>query len=141
MNNLNPNLWGNPTWTALHYITFAYPDNPTDKEKYDMKQFFQSITNVLPCEKCRIHFAQNLTIHPLNDKVLSCRYNLINWLRDVHNEVNIMNNKKTWSYDELMDYYSKNQTNGNNNIEIITIFLLILIIIIIVVYMIKRNQL
>ena len=133
MNNIDPLIWGKHLWRAMHYITIAYPDNPRDRDKENMNQFFQSVGRILPCEKCRIHFAQNLLKYPLNDDVLSSRYNLINWLRNIHNEVNIEQNKKVWSYQEVIDYYSKDK-KGFSCAEIITICLIILIIVIVIVY-------
>ena len=133
MNNINPSLWGGDFWRAMHYITISYPDNPRDRDKENMNLFFQSVGRILPCEKCRVHFAQNLLKYPLTDDVLSSRYNLINWLRNIHNEVNKELNKKQWSYQDVIDYYSKDKA-GLSCAEILTICLLILIIVIVVVY-------
>lgn len=133
MNNINPSLWGPHSWKMLHYITMAYSDNPTNQDKNNMKNFFFSIKNVLPCEKCRVHFALNLEKYPLTDYVLSSRYNLINWLKDIHNEVNIRTGKKQYSYDELIKEYENKNTN-NCNVEIVTVILLVLIVIIIAIY-------
>lgn len=129
--NINPSLWGPSGWKMMHYITLAYPDEPTKEDKENIKNFFMGVKNVLPCENCRIHFAMNLKNSPLNDNVLSCRYNLINWLNDIHNEVNKRTGKKTYTYDELMKEYSN---KNNYNVEIVTVILLILIIIIILIY-------
>lgn len=137
MNNINPNLWGPSMWKTLHYITISYPNNPTDQDKQNMKTFFQSISNVLPCEKCRAHFAQHLTKYPLTDNVLSSRYNLVNWLINVHNEVNAMNNKRQWTYEQVMDYYAKDHIQ-DNCIEIATIILLIIIIVVVVYFLYKK---
>jgi hypothetical protein len=67
MNNINPSLWGACFWKAMHYITISYPDNPRERDKEHMGQFFRSVGNILPCEKCRVHFAQNLIKYPLTD--------------------------------------------------------------------------
>lgn len=137
--NINPQLWGNSCWDFMHYLTIAYPDEPNDDDKLKIKNFFLSIKDVLPCEKCRIHFAINLQNTPLNDYVLSSRYNLINWLRNIHNEVNTRQNKKIFSYDEVIKKYS-NKYN-NYNVEILTFILIILLIIIIIIYYkIKKNN-
>jgi hypothetical protein len=138
MNNINPTLWGPHAWKILHYITVAYPDNPTSKDKENIKNFFMSFSNVIPCENCRIHFALNLNKYPLTDSILSSKYNLINWLRDIHNEVNNRTGKPLMSYDDLIREYSDKKDNSNNNIEIVTIILLIVIIILIFIY-IKLN--
>jgi hypothetical protein len=116
----------------MHYVSVAYPDNPTENDKEHIKNFFLSIGNVLPCATCRYHFSNNLKNFPLSDTVLSTRCNLINWLKDIHNEVNIRHNKKPWTYDDVIKKYTQ---NNSYTIEIISITLLIVIIIIIIVYM------
>ena len=130
--NINPLLWGPHSWKMMHYITMAYPDDPSVEDKENIKNFFSSLKNVLPCENCRVHFELNLKKHPLNNNVLSCKYNLINWLNDIHNEVNIRTGKKTYTYNELIKEYSNKKTNYN--VEVVTVILLILIIVIILIY-------
>ena len=137
MNNIKPDLWGKFLWEAMHYITMAYPDRPSQREKVDMQQFFLSVGHIVPCEKCRVHYQQNLIKYPLNEHALSSRYNLINWLRNIHNEVNVMLNKKQWSYDDVINHYMQPR---NNYIEITTVVLLVLIIVIIVGYYIIRTK-
>jgi len=134
MNNINPKLWGPPCWKFLHYVTIAYPDYPTPQDKENVKSFFYSLGGVLPCENCQHHFAKNFEKYPLSDKVLSCRYNLVNWLIDIHNDVNARNGKKIWSYDEVMDLYTKDN-NMNFTINCMTVGLIVLIIVILLVYL------
>lgn len=138
MNNIDPNLWGPPAWKFLHYVTISYPDDPTYQDKEKIKNFFISLSNIIPCEKCRVHFAINLNKFPLTDNVLSCRYNLINWLREIHNEVNIRTGKKIYSYDDLMNEYVHN-TKSDGRIEIVTIVFLIIILLLIFIYMFSRT--
>ena len=132
--NLNPTTWGSHYWKAMHYLTIAYPDEPTDIDKTNVKQFFTSVGKILPCEKCRVHFAQHLQKYPLSDIVLSSRYNLINWLKDIHNEVNLEFNKKIWTYDDVIDEYGDQTDKHSCGLEIATICLLVLIVIIILIY-------
>jgi len=136
--NIKPSLWGSHFWRSMHYLTVAYPDNPTDDDKRNAEKFFLSVGNILPCQTCRVHFAQNLQRYPLTANVLSCRYNLINWLNDIHNEVNTRTNKKRWTYDDIIAEYTT-QPKQSYTIELITIFLLILLMVIIIVYM-KRQK-
>jgi hypothetical protein len=131
--NINPSLWGPHGWKIMHYITISYPDNPTKEDKDKILKFFMAIKDVLPCENCRVHFSMNLQKYPLSDDILSCKYKLINWLKDIHNEVNIRTGKKIYTYDELIKEYSNNN-NNNYNIEIVTVVLLLLIVIIILIY-------
>lgn len=135
--NISPSLWGPHCWKFLHFLTLSYPDNPSNEDKIKIKNFVLSLKDVLPCETCRHHFHKNLDRFPVTETVLSSRYNLVNWLLNVHNEVNSRNNKKQYSYDDLLKEYNLGENAGNISVEIITIMLLMLLVIIIVMYMLK----
>jgi len=124
---MEPEIWGPSGWTFLHTITLNYPDNPTEEEKMNHKDFFNNIKNVIPCPKCREHYKENLQKYPLDD-VLESKEKLVKWLIDIHNEVNKSNNKKIYSYDEVIQKYDK-MYKGSNNINTILIILVILLIV------------
>ena len=109
---MEPNIWGPGAWTFLHSITFQYPESPSDMEKQKYYVFFNSLKNVLPCPVCRGHYETNLENLPIR---LDTRQELIEWLIDVHNEINIMNNKKVYSYDEVYEIYNKMYDNNISN--------------------------
>lgn len=136
INNISPNEWGPSAWRFMHYITMAYPDNPTTIDKQNMKTFFSSIGSILPCEKCRINFAKHTSVYPLNDYVLNSRFDLVNWLIDVHNEVNKMNGKKVLSYDEVIQLYLYKQHDNclivNTRTAVIIVSLVIIIVLVII---------
>ena len=131
---MEPKVWGPPAWRFLHLITFQYPENPSDKDKKNYYIFFNSLKDVLPCPNCREHYSNHFKKHPIQ---LESRKELIEWLIDIHNEVNLMLGKKTYSYDEVYELYddinssndndNDNDTydNGSNNITVV--FLLILV--------------
>lgn len=142
--NINPKIWGKYFWGASHCLTFAYPENPTDDDKKTIKQYFESLQNILPCEKCRYHYKLNLTKYPLTNDVLSSRYKLIKWLVDLHNEVNVRTGKQEMTVDQTINYYS----NPENQIEHygepiiispIIIILLLLILIFALIYYMKKD--
>jgi hypothetical protein len=136
INNISPDEWGPPAWRFMHYITMAYPDNPTNIDKQNMKSFFSSIGYILPCEKCRLNFSRHTSSYPLNDDVLSSRFDLVNWLINVHNEVNKMNGKKVLSYDEVMELYLYKKHDNclivNTRTAVIIVSIIIIIILIII---------
>ena len=113
--NINPTYWGPPAWKFLHYITLSYPDNPVDSDKVRVYNFFMNIKDVLPCEKCRFNFNDHLVKYPLDNNVLSSRYNLANWLLNIHNEVNISLGKPIFTYNQLLEMLSSNGINANSN--------------------------
>ena len=126
----NNNIWGPPAWTFLHTVTYNYPENPTDDDKRNFYNFFMSLQHVLPCNKCKAHYRQNIQKYDLSES-LDSRENLVKWLIDLHNNVNKDNGKPIWSYSEVYNKYREmyNQTNIYNNIIIFTIILIVLILI------------
>ena len=141
--NINPKIWGNFFWKTMHYITLSYPENPDENHKENVKLFFSSMQTLLPCENCRHHFTELLKTNPLTDNILQSKYNLINWLLNIHNNVNVRLNKKEWSYDEFIKHYSisnANQENDNKFLQISTILFLIVAITIIVIYINKSKS-
>lgn len=126
MYNINPKLWGNCMWSTLHYISFSYPDIPTNVDMENMRIFFTHIGNVLPCEICRHHFNINITKFPLTNDVLKSRYNLIYWLVHFHNEVNIQIGKPIMTIDDVIKKYSSvHNYNIDKNLINISILLLL----------------
>lgn len=122
MINLGPNVWGPYGWKFLHFITIGYPENPSNQDKLNYKNFFQSLGNVIPCPTCAQHYKQHMDLLPLTDSILSNKKNLINWLIDVHNEVNKTLNKRTYTYEEGIDLILSNFNNGNCLINIINFY-------------------
>ena len=98
----NNNVWGPPAWTFLHTITYNYPENPSDNDKKNYHNFFDSLQHVLPCEKCKGHYKQNIQKYDLNNS-LDNREDLVKWLIDLHNEVNKYNGKRVWSYSDVFN--------------------------------------
>lgn len=139
LDNINPNMWGKSFWSAIHYITIAYPNNPTDEDKQNIIAFFTSLQNVLPCEKCRNHFKANLISYPLTNDILSSKANLISWAVGVHNEVNRRTGKPEMSVNDAIALYT-NQSSNFINAQYVVMILSILLIVGLIIYF-KRNVL
>lgn len=43
---------GLSTWNLLHTMAAAYPDQPTELQKEDIKSFFGIISRTYPCDIC-----------------------------------------------------------------------------------------
>ena len=82
-------IWGPSAWNFLHSITFNYPISPTYVDKQNHQNFFENLQYILPCPQCQNHYAKNIQKHPIQ---LNSRKELVDWLIDIHNEVNIANN-------------------------------------------------
>ena len=147
---INKNIWGKHMWFMLHYISLAYPNNPTNNDKEKYKAFFYLIKDVLPCKICSNHYKENLLKLPLTDEILNNKELFIKWVIDMHNLVNENTNKKIIDYKdarklietnnfEIDSFYNKyiNQNsylnciseNSFNNYFLIIIFLIVIFII------------
>jgi FAD-linked sulfhydryl oxidase len=135
----NPSIWGPNIWQTLHFISLGYPDIPNENDKEHYKNFFLLLQYVLPCKICALHYSENLKILPLTDKVLSSKNNLILWVIDLHNSVNLIKKKPILRYDDaikIINNYSKCQHSENHHI-LLCLFI-ILIILLFVVYIYKK---
>jgi len=125
--SVSPNEWGPPAWKFIHYISLVYPNNPTELDKKHYTDFFNSLQYVLPCPKCSKNYKKHLKIHPLENS-LENSDSLFKWTVDIHNEVNKINNKPLYTYDEAYNEYLNKQNNIRNNFIICGILLLILLL-------------
>ena len=131
---MDPNVWGPHAWQFLHSITLAYPDNPSEQDKQNHAQFFNMLKDILPCEKCQIHYMNNLQTYPIENH-LEDKESLFRWLVDIHNRVNVDNGKKEYSYDEVTELYEKmyNKSDkglfiSNQWLYVIFVFLLLCLV-------------
>ena len=138
---MDPNIWGPHAWQFLHSITLSYPDNPTEQDKQNHIQFFDMLKNILPCDKCKNHYEQTLETYPIENN-LEDKESLFRWLVDVHNKVNIDNNKKEYSYDEVAELYEKIYSKSDKGILIDNKWLIIFIILVIclIIYYIRKYK-
>ena len=100
-NDFNPfdkNYWGPKAWEIMHIFSYSYPNNPTLTEKQNAFNFYSSIGHLLPCHNCQQHCIQYVTNNPPH---INSREELINWVLNFHNEVNIRLNKQIWSRQKL----------------------------------------
>ena len=100
--NLEPKVWGPKAWFFLESIAIGYPENPTQYDINNAKQFYASLGNMLPCEKCRENFKKHSINYPLTDDVLSSNEKLFKWTVDIHN---IAKRHHKRSYEETFQYY------------------------------------
>lgn len=101
-----PTVWGPIFWATMHIISLAYPVKPSYAEKRAAKEFFRSLTNLLPCPVCREHYAKNLQLMPI-EPALDSRDDLIRWVVNLHNSVNVQNGKPIYTVDEVIRAYAE----------------------------------
>jgi hypothetical protein len=104
--NFPPTVWGPFFWHTIHIVALGYPKNPTYTDKKCAKEFYESLTFLLPCAVCREHYKGHLSKNPLTP-FLDTRKDLLKWTIDIHNAVNKMLGKPEWTEDEVITYYEK----------------------------------
>ena len=84
---MNVSKWGPGGWVFLHSITFNYPLEPTESDKYNYKLYFDSLKNILPCKYCRQSYDIYIKYIPI-DQFLDSRIGVVYWLYRIHNLIN-----------------------------------------------------
>ncbi|KAG6801374.1 FAD-linked sulfhydryl oxidase ALR [Apis mellifera caucasica] len=76
---------GSVTWSFLHTMAAYYPNNPSEEQKSDMKQFFHIFSKFYPCNVCAEDLQEQLKHSPPET---NSQEQLSQWLCKIHNEVN-----------------------------------------------------
>jgi hypothetical protein len=98
------NEWGPAGWKFLHTITFNY--TPTEESKKKYKEFFSTLSFVLPCPYCCTSFSFYAKSVPI-DEYLESREGLSYWLYCIHNLVNQKVCKDLVGFKEIVIEYEK----------------------------------
>lgn len=131
MMNIAPNKWGKYYWYVFYTTVITYPDNPTNEDKHNTKNFLLLFGSLLPCEKCRINFKKHLEKYPLNDNILGSKNNLINWAVTINNEVNKTLCKKEVTTKQILEkYLALYKGNKTNHLFVSCVILLCLMVLI-----------
>lgn len=100
--NFSPNLWGSHGWIFFGHVALSYPNNPTIEEKQAYKNFFMSIENILPCEKCSQNYKKHIQELPI-DKFLDNRDTLYSWVVKMQNLVRKINKRPLLKEEEMKE--------------------------------------
>lgn len=89
-NGMMTTLWGPSAWIFIHSVGHGYPLEPSQDHKNNYRQFFESLSDVLPCKYCRESFKQFITTGDtkLTDDIFKNRDSLTEWLYNIHEKVN-----------------------------------------------------
>jgi len=144
---MNPDIWGPGIWTTLHSITLTYPEAPTHKDIQEHRNFLHSVGKVLPCPGCRIEYNKWIARNP---PALHSRDVFVDWMIDLHNDINKRLNKKVRSKEYVINLYKNMYSpsilslfslNNNWSNPVNIAVLLILIIIGVIIYLYKTKKL
>lgn len=78
-------LWGPDTWYVIHVIAESSPDSLSILEQKHYRQFYESLSNVLPCPSCAVHYKSFLKKDP---PVFKTRIEMLQWTIRAHNHAN-----------------------------------------------------
>lgn len=102
---IDPTIWGPNAWTFIHLMVLS------EKEPFDTgrlmyyEQLFELLKHLLPCESCRQHLTENLSLmDPL--KNITSKRALFDWTIVLHNKVNKMLHKKEWNLEEAYTHWT-----------------------------------
>lgn len=84
--------WGTPTWYFFHTFAEHMTDELYQKHSKEICNFYVSICKNLPCEYCTKHASQYVG-RSLNPQNVPTRKQLMYYLFDFHNSVNVRNGK------------------------------------------------
>ena len=88
LGSIPPSIWGHSGWKMLFSMAYVYPEqNPDSITKQNYYIYLTHLKNMLPCEKCRFHYAEYLDNKPLQF-YLTNRESLFHWLLGLHNKSN-----------------------------------------------------
>lgn len=101
---MDPKEWGRAGWIFLFSIVLAFPLKPDFEQTDNYVKFFNYLQYVLPCEICRLHYANNLNHVPI-EPYLTSRDNAFMWVLKIHNLVNKQLGKPILTRDDVMKKY------------------------------------
>lgn len=92
--------WGPNGWKFIIACAFAYPIQPTQADRDNMRVFLSSMQHVLPCHRCRVHY--NKQIQTLTAESVSSRESLLRWVCAVRNAINRDTQKPEVSFEDMI---------------------------------------
>lgn len=95
---------GPSTWSLLHSIAGNFPEQPTEQDKKQAKNFIDSLAYFYPCEECREDFKEDVAHVP---PTLNSRREFSLWVCERHNEVNRKLNKPLMDCTDIWKYWYK----------------------------------
>ena len=100
----------------MHIVSFNYPNsfykNNNIKNNKLYESFYKHIYYIIPCNECRNHYKYQMEKYPIKFYIQKNKLDELIIL--YHNNVNALNNKKIYSYNQAKKLYF----DKNNNLKI-----------------------
>lgn len=117
---INSTSFGPIQWAFMHMMSFNYPVNPTLENKKHYYEYIMNLQNILPCRSCRDNIKTNLKTCKFNMSKMKDRETFSRFVYDLHNCVNIMLGRKTFStYEKVRDTYETLRAKCGPDISVI----------------------
>lgn len=110
---LPPTVWGPLFWHTIHIVAIGYSNSPTYAQKRAAKEFYESLSQLIPCSVCRQHYTTHLSKNPISPH-LDRRDDLFRWTVNLHNEVNASLGKSRMLESSVLYYYRRIGAMGKN---------------------------
>jgi FAD-linked sulfhydryl oxidase len=101
---------GRSTWGMLHTMAAHYPDKPTDRQKVEIKQFFNILSRFYPCEYCSKDMQAEFKKDP---PVADSQEKLSQWLCQFHNKVNLKLGKPQFDCSKVNERWRDGWLDGS----------------------------
>ncbi len=109
---ISPEVWGPRYWYEFHTTAFTYPARPRPDHQVAVKNYYESLQYLLPCDACKAEYGKLLQRYPLDPALVSGK-TLSEWAVQVHNAVNQRLGKPQMSLEEATSIW----TNPNHPIH------------------------
>jgi hypothetical protein len=110
---MKPELWGPPIWNLFHTLIEKISEDDYRIIGLELYGFIKQICNYLPCPECASHATRFLS--GVKIETVSNKEGLRKILFILHQNVNMRKQKKSFAYNDLEIYKSKNIINVFNN--------------------------
>lgn len=96
-------------WYNIHYFTLNYyPKDASKQDKEEINRFIDIMTkDGIPCLNCKMHFLNYINIHKI-ENYSDNNEDLFRYFVELHNDVNVRNNKHIFTLEDATEKYSKN---------------------------------
>lgn len=109
---VDPALWGPHLWRFLHITSESSVAGPSRKHVWDA--LFSAMLTGLPCPECTEHYTAWYAAHPLvlPERGADLRAAVQDWVRGLHNAVNVRRGILEWTEAEVIAVYGPTVGGG-----------------------------
>ena len=120
--------WGPSAWNTLHVVAHTYPKIPTSEHRKQTHEFLHLFAIHLPCPSCRDHFMDLLDeeIPTPKSEHFDSRENMVKFMNDIHNVVNVRLGKRVFTLEEHYRVYRPRQEAPSLNLVHVALFVFVI---------------